>query len=369
MACALIIKKGDAMYQRAVWFLVLIVAWGVVSAHAQDISNREIPIMGEMAGVRLSPDGQMIVTFENGVIHNDYIVPEFMPIRLYDVATGEEVAAFTGHTDYASSAVFSADNRTLVTYHNHGYIYLWDVKSREFIRRIPALPGYLQMDLFPDGQTLAVLTGGIGQVSLFDVGTGHITQVLMRRFDTYAEFREREMSQGPLDNFVALAIAPDGQSLATATIFGRIYLWDIQTGDYHLLRDADSSPALNIRQLRFTPDGSSLVFSHREDAMIYGLDVASGRETFGVPADGIWFAVSHDGTRVAWFGESRVYMADVSRPDESVELAFALPAGLRPQAPQLLLAFLPGDNQLVLGGFYAPDGGNRVFIIDVPESG
>ncbi len=182
------------MLKRARWFIVLILFLGIMLARAQNTNIREIPIVGELAGVVLSPDGQRIVTFENGVMHSDVVVPEYLPIRLYDVATGAEIAAFTGHTDYASSAVFSADSRTLFTYHNHGYIHIWDVETRELTRRIPALPGYLRMSLFPGGRTLAVMAGN-NQAVLFNIETGHITQVLMRRYDTFGEFREREIPQ------------------------------------------------------------------------------------------------------------------------------------------------------------------------------
>ncbi|RKU09210.1 hypothetical protein C6503_21975 [Candidatus Poribacteria bacterium] len=51
-----------------------------------------------------------------------------VPIRLWEVATGENIATFWGHTTDVQCFVFSQDNTILVSGGHDGAIYLWDMK-------------------------------------------------------------------------------------------------------------------------------------------------------------------------------------------------------------------------------------------------
>ena len=50
-----------------------------------------------------------------------------VPIRLWKVATGENIATFWGHTTDAQCFAFSKDNTLLVSGGHDGAIYLWDL--------------------------------------------------------------------------------------------------------------------------------------------------------------------------------------------------------------------------------------------------
>ena len=51
-----------------------------------------------------------------------------VPIRLWEVASGENIATFWGHTTDVQCFAFSADNTVLVSGGHDGAIYLWDLK-------------------------------------------------------------------------------------------------------------------------------------------------------------------------------------------------------------------------------------------------
>jgi WD40 repeat protein len=71
-------------------------------------------------------------------------------IRLWDVATGEEVARLAGHTNYVFSLSFSPDGKTLVSSSGDGTLRLWDtvpLKTRYQARREAA-------DLRPEADRL-----------------------------------------------------------------------------------------------------------------------------------------------------------------------------------------------------------------------
>jgi WD40 repeat protein len=98
-----------------------------------------------------------------------------------------------------------------------------------------------------DGKTL-VTGGGLldelfkdwaGEVRLWDVGTG----------------QERDRLKGLRTVVTALALTPDGQTLASAGFGGFVRLWDLTTGRQ---RQRTSIPSALSASLTFSPDGRTL---------------------------------------------------------------------------------------------------------------
>ena len=54
-------------------------------------------------------------------------------VKLWDVATHENIATLQGHTDYVNSVSFSPDGTTLASASWDGTVKLWDVATRENI--------------------------------------------------------------------------------------------------------------------------------------------------------------------------------------------------------------------------------------------
>lgn len=69
--------------------------------------------------VAFSPDGATLAT---GSLRN--------PVWLWNMATGQDIRTFMGHTFPVSSVVFSPDGKTLASGSYDGTILLWDVSSR-----------------------------------------------------------------------------------------------------------------------------------------------------------------------------------------------------------------------------------------------
>ena len=70
-----------------------------------------------------SPCGQYLVSgawWQGGL--------QKVPIRLWEIATGKNIATFWGHTTDVQCFAFSADNTVLVSGGHDGAIYLWDLK-------------------------------------------------------------------------------------------------------------------------------------------------------------------------------------------------------------------------------------------------
>jgi WD40 repeat protein len=99
-----------------------------------------------IAALALSPDGRLAASAggvpclsDRGVpIHPYDDVTEPRRIRLWDVATGKDVAHFEGHQDDVTALAFSPDGRRLVSGLRDGTVLVWDVTA---LPRLPALEG------------------------------------------------------------------------------------------------------------------------------------------------------------------------------------------------------------------------------------
>src|SRR5262249_42048840 len=121
-----------------------------------------------------------------------------MLIRLWDVASGNEIRQLRGHCSWVRSIAFSPDGKRLVSGGQDYTVRLWDVATGEEIR-----PGsghgdvLLALALSPDEKTL-VTGGSEGAVHFWDTTTG----------------KEQRVIRSPPVWVTALAISPDTRWIA-----------------------------------------------------------------------------------------------------------------------------------------------------------
>ncbi len=132
----------------------------------------------------ISPDGRLVAVgqarFGLGFPEapkpsDDLPRPLVHPIRIWEVASGREVAALYGHTDVSCGLAFSPDGRMLAsvngTWQDHGDpgLRIWDVVSGSPLRRFKNDPGGgFRVAYLPDGRS--IITSGIdGMAVVWDV--------------------------------------------------------------------------------------------------------------------------------------------------------------------------------------------------------
>ncbi len=159
--------------------------------------------------VAISPDGQLVVTGSGNI----YEWRRAGEVKLWNAATGEELALLPGHAACVNTVVFSPDGKQLATGTAEGMLRIWDVETRTEVLSYNAARGVRTIAFFADGQTLA-LGRWPGRVGLFDIPA--------RNFEAwYTEVQPRESMVD------MVAISPDKTLIASSGNDGMIHLWPV----------------------------------------------------------------------------------------------------------------------------------------------
>jgi WD40 repeat protein/serine/threonine protein kinase len=227
-------------------------------------------------------------------------------VRLWDVETGTEITAFSGHTKRINQVTFSSDDRWLVSASDDNTARIWDTGS---LREVHVLEGHGRevkgADFSPDGQ--ALVTGAMdshlkvwdtltGQAQTDSVASSRIVKVRYspdgKTIVTAGEDNTILLwdSGGSLINRVAritnpivdLQISPDGYFIAASNAIGNLYVWSLD-GELRLERKnerlvRDTGPnSVYTNSLAFSPD-SKWISSALWDNTIRYWNIETGEE-------------------------------------------------------------------------------------------
>jgi WD40 repeat protein len=310
-------------------------------------------------------------------------------VKVWDVATGRELATLKGHIKGIARVAFSPDRATLASLSGEGVVKVWDVPTRPV--RPPGvaenLPAISAVAFTPDGKAFATGEMNPAAVRLWQAATGRQLAVLGKHGGTVRAVaftpdgrilasggedgivklwdlttrRERATLGGHQGMVTAVAFAPDNRTLASAEEPGhRVKLWDTATG-----RELDTVEG--GAPLAFSPDGRALAHAHPGangqggEFRLTDLATRRVRARITVPRLGVgpphgFLGVSPDGTLVAGRGPAgEVKVWDVATATERITLGgdwrvFSNMVGSVAFSPDgKVLASAPGNSPLRTG--------------------
>jgi WD40 repeat protein/transcriptional regulator with XRE-family HTH domain len=176
---------------------------------------------------------------------------------LWGLASGAEIRRLDGHTDAVNAVAYSPDGKTALSSAADTTLLLWDVASGQLIRRFTAQASIVNAAAFsPDGRT--ALSGAVdGTLTLWDVGTGQITG----RFT------------GHTSAVTTVVFSPDGKTALSGSLDRTLILWDVASGQV-IRRFVGHTNALNA--VAFSHDGKTAL-SGSYDRTLIVWDAASGQ--------------------------------------------------------------------------------------------
>ncbi len=199
--------------------------------------------------VAFSPDGQRRVL--SGAADTNLI--------LWDLDNGTEIRRFHGHTEEVLSVAFSPDGRTILSGSRDARLGLWDVKTGERIRFLVGHGASVRAAVFGrDGRT--ALSGSLDtSLRLWDL----TNSAELRRFEEHT------------DRVTAVAFSPDGRTAlsGSGSIDKTLILWNLDTGQVIHRFEGHTRGVFGVA---FSPDGRTAL-SGSEDKTLILWDLTTGQ--------------------------------------------------------------------------------------------
>jgi len=218
---------------------------GVNLAHADLSKSVFSESLGSAITVVFSPDGQLLAAGDtNGEIH------------IWNVADGQKILSWKGHSGWIWSVAFSPNGAQLATSAEDQTIKIWDTTTGQLITTLIGHDKRVSTVVWhPDGQKL-ISGSEDSTVKVWDWTSSTCVKTLAH-----------EAGIDPI------ALSSDGTMLASGSpVANSIYLWDMDWGDCVSCLDGHGS---GLRSLIFTPDNQTLI-SASIDKTIRLWDIKTG---------------------------------------------------------------------------------------------
>ncbi|WP_414753823.1 protein kinase domain-containing protein [Anabaena sp. CCY 9910] len=213
----------------------------VVLAHPHKTTLRTISLANTLPGdenafvsLAVSPNGQIIASCGSD-----------RTIKIWQLATGEDISTLNGHSRKVNAVVFSPDGKTLVSGSDDNTIKIWNLKTGKVIRTITGHNDAVHtLAISPNGKTL-VSGSDDNTVKVWNLNTGRLINTL-----TGHTFWVR-----------SVAISPDGVNIASGSFDKTVKIWNLETGT---LTHTLAGNGETVTSIAFNPDGNTLASASRD---------------------------------------------------------------------------------------------------------
>lgn len=207
--------------------------WNTVSGKVA----RKIGGIAEPHCAAFAPDGKTLATGDSA-----------NRVRLWDVASGKEQNLHRDNTVALAAPALSPDGRILATYGDDQTLRLWAFPSGKHLRTFRGHDsGVLCLAFTADGKQL--ITGGYdGTIRFHDTVTGRER----RKIEAHGR---SENGKREARAVAAIALSPDGKTLASGGFDSCVRLWDIASGKQRHVLEGRRGWVFSVA---FSPDGKTV---------------------------------------------------------------------------------------------------------------
>ncbi|MFN0069847.1 MAG: WD40 repeat domain-containing protein [Limisphaerales bacterium] len=147
-------------------------------------------------------------------------------LRLWDLETGKEIRQFQGHTSNVFRAIFSPDGKRILSCGMDGTMRLWDTATAKEVRTFEPGSYVNTIAIAPDGRRALSATGTRSLNADRTITAKGITLKLWD-LETGKELRS---FVGHEEMITKLAVSPDGRLVLSCAWDQTVRLWDLETG-------------------------------------------------------------------------------------------------------------------------------------------
>jgi WD40 repeat protein/tetratricopeptide (TPR) repeat protein len=261
-------------------------------------------------------------------------------LHLYDLATGQEVRSFKGHTDWVTTVAISPDGKRALSGSNDTTVRVWDLATGTELKKITAHTRSSRALFAPDGKHFLTYAGAEDRT--------------LRLWDA-ATYKEVRSWVAPGDNWY-VAFAPDGPGFLTFTSGDwTVHWWDLKKDKPVRSLRLNANP---VSAAGFFPDSRRLIYALASDNTIRLVELGGGKEIArcDVPTVPMGvMAISPDGRFAAGAsGNGWVYLWPLPAPDQP---ARGGDGTVRPwRLPESEVRLFAGHTGPVWGVSFSPDG-------------
>ncbi|MCF4968573.1 trypsin-like peptidase domain-containing protein [Nostoc sp. CMAA1605] len=221
--------------------------------------------------VAISPDGRTLASGGAGD----------KTIKIWNIATGQEIRTLNGHSRSVFSVAISPDGRTLASGSVDNTIKIWNIATGQEIRTLNGhSDSVYSVAISPDGRTLASGSDD-NTIKIWNIATGQEIRTL----------------NGHSNLVTSVAISPDGRTLASGSWDKTIKIWNIATGQEIRTLNGHSSSVISVA---ISPDGRTLASGGYKAIKIW--NTTTGQEIRTLNGHSSWVrsvAISPDGRTLA----------------------------------------------------------------------
>jgi WD40 repeat protein len=255
--------------------------------------------VGEVDSLAFAPNGRFILT--GGVT----VKPEAVSgtVTLWDLATGQQIRTFVGHTREVRSVAFSKDGQYVLTGSEDDTARLWDASTGEQLRSFQFDEWVSSVAFSPDERFVLAGVEQSQRARLFELSTGrlirefvgHTTSVFSVAYSHDGRFivianadetarvldtttgQQVNVLQGLKSGVTDAVISQDSRLVLTGGYESPIRVWDRPTGQQ--VRSLTlPPPSAHIPSAAFSPDNRFVIAASQADQIAWLLNATTGEQ-------------------------------------------------------------------------------------------